>query len=170
MGQLIDDLLVFSRLTRQSLQKTSVSVDDLVHQCVADLARGQSAEFRIAPDLPPCSADPALLRQVWLNLIENALKYSRLRERPVIEIGATSNDRESIYFVKDNGVGFDMRYAHKLFGVFQRLHRQEDFEGTGVGLAIVQRVIHRHDGRVWAEAKLDNGATFFLSLPVQGVD
>ena len=167
MGQLIDDLLVFSRLTRHPLQKTTVSIETLVHQCVAEMSRGRSAEFRIDADLPPCSGDPALLKQVWLNLIDNALKYSRVRDRPVIEIGAKVNDHESIYFVKDNGVGFDMYYAGKLFGVFQRLHRQEDFEGTGVGLAIVQRVIHRHDGRVWAEAKPDNGATFFFSLPVQ---
>lgn len=168
MGQLIDDLLVFSRLTRQSVNKTTVSVDELVRQCVADLSRGRSVEFRVSPDLPPCFADPALLKQVWLNLIDNALKYSGLRERPVIEIGATTGNRESVYFIKDNGVGFDMRYADKLFGVFQRLHRQEDFDGTGVGLAIVQRVIHRHEGRVWADAQLDNGATFFFSLPVQG--
>ncbi|QJW92964.1 hybrid sensor histidine kinase/response regulator [Frigoriglobus tundricola] len=167
MGRLIDDLLAFSRLGRAALEKSVVSADRLARQCIADLGRDRSAEFRVA-DLPSCSADPALLKQVWLNLLSNALKYSRGRKQPVVEVGARAGERELVYFVKDNGVGFDMRYAHNLFGVFQRLHRQEDYEGTGVGLAIVQRVVHRHGGRVWAEAQPDQGATFYFSLPLEG--
>jgi light-regulated signal transduction histidine kinase (bacteriophytochrome) len=121
---------------------------------------GHAIDIRI-DDLPKCEADPALLKQVWVNLLANAIKYTGRREAPVIEVGCRA---DGVYFVKDNGVGFDMRYAHKLFGVFQRLHRAEDYEGTGVGLAIVQRVIHRHGGRVWADAKINEGATFFFTL------
>jgi light-regulated signal transduction histidine kinase (bacteriophytochrome) len=118
----------------------------------------------VAPDLPDCLADRGLLRQVFANLLDNALKYSRLRDPSRIVIGCTDVDGEAAYFVRDNGVGFDMRYADKLFGVFQRLHPAEDYEGTGVGLALVQRIVRRHGGRVWAEAELDRGATFFFTL------
>ena len=166
MGRLIDDLLTFSRLSRQPLKLQPVSLAKLVRQALQDLRseqEGKRVEFEIA-DLPPCSADPALLKQVWLNLLANALKYTRKREVARIEIGSHAEGGEHVYFVRDNGVGFDMRYANKLFGVFQRLHRAEEYEGTGVGLAIVQRIIHHHGGRVWAEAEVDKGATFYFTL------
>jgi light-regulated signal transduction histidine kinase (bacteriophytochrome) len=115
-------------------------------------------------ELPDCVADPALLRQVWINLISNAIKYTRSRARAQIEIGSRAEGAATIYFIGDNGVGFDMRYSDKLFGVFQRMHRDEDYEGTGVGLAIAQRVISRHNGRIWAEAVVDQGATFSFTL------
>lgn len=168
MGQLIDDLLAFSRLSRQPLQKRRVAPADLVYQVFRELSserENRRVEIQI-DDLPLCEADPTLLKQVFVNLLSNALKYTRLREIAQIEIGyiPLEADKNVAYFVKDNGVGFDMRYADKLFGVFQRLHRAEEFDGTGVGLAIVQRVILRHGGRVWAEAQVDQGATFYFTL------
>ncbi len=168
MGDLIDDLLTFSRLSRQPVQKQIVGPAELVRQALEELQAervGRQVEITIG-DLPFCEADPALLRQVWLNLLANALKYTRRREVAVIEVGGREDDGELVYFVKDNGVGFEMQYAHKLFGVFQRLHRAEEYEGTGVGLATVQRITHRHGGRVWAEAEVDKGATFYFTLPV----
>jgi signal transduction histidine kinase len=166
MGQLIDDLLTFSRLGRMELRKQLVATADLVRQVLADLQAeqsGQQVEITLG-DLLPCRAEPSLLKQVFVNLLSNALKYSRKREVAHIEVGCREHDGEQVYFVKDNGVGFDMQYAKKLFGVFQRLHRAEEYEGTGVGLAIVQRIVHRHGGRVWAEAALDQGATFYFTL------
>lgn len=115
-------------------------------------------------DLPSFHGDPALIKQVWMNLLANALKYTRKRDTAVIEVGCSTGPNGVVYFIKDNGVGFDMRYAYKLFGIFQRLHRAEDYEGTGIGLAIVQRVVHRHGGRVWAEAAPDLGVTFFFTF------
>ena len=168
MGHLIDHLLSFSRLGRQELKKSEVSMNAIVQECLSALGHNQSAEFRVA-ELPSAFADAALLKQVWQNLIENALKYSRSSTPPVVEIGSRTVDQETVYFVKDNGVGFDMQYVHKLFKVFNRLHHQDEFEGTGVGLAIVQRVIHRHGGRVWVEAKPKMGATFYFSLPIEGL-
>ena len=166
MSQLIDDLLTFSRLSRRPLEKQPVAPADIVRQVFTDL-RGEQEGRRIEisiGDLPPCQADSALLKQVYVNLLSNALKFTRGREIARIEVGCRQTDGEHVYFVKDNGVGFDMRYADKLFGVFQRLHRAEDYEGTGVGLAIVQRIIHRHGGRVWAEAEVDKGATFHFTI------
>jgi len=166
MGRLIDDLLTFARLSRQPLSKQLVRPADLVQQCVEELRaeqQGRRVEMAIG-DLPACQADPALLKQVWLNLISNALKYTRKQEMAVIAVGCQEQDSATAYFVRDNGVGFDMRYADKLFGVFQRLHRAEEYAGTGVGLAIVQRIIHRHGGRVWAEAAVNHGATFYFTL------
>ncbi len=163
MGQLVDDLLAFSRLNRQSVKREPVPTSRLVRHCIDDL-RSEHAdrcvEFRVA-DMPDCWADPTLLKQVWLNLLANALKFTAKRAVATIEVGCRG---DRVYFVKDNGVGFDMRYAHKLFGVFQRLHRAEDYEGTGVGLAIVHRIVERHGGRVWADAQLDVGATFCFTI------
>jgi light-regulated signal transduction histidine kinase (bacteriophytochrome) len=124
---------------------------------------GREIEWRISP-LPFVECDPALLKQVFANLLSNAVKFTRPRQRAVVEVGATMQDGSPVTFVRDNGVGFSMKYADKLFGIFQRLHRQEDFEGTGVGLAIVARIIHKHGGRVWAEGELNRGATFYFSL------
>lgn len=124
---------------------------------------GRRIDLRIA-DLPPCQAEPALLKQVWVNLLSNALKYTGKREAALVEVGCAMEKGRNAYFVRDNGAGFDMKYANKLFGVFQRLHRAEDYEGTGVGLAIVQRIIHRHGGRVWAESAVNSGATFYFTL------
>ena len=181
MGQLVDDLLAFARLGRQSLTKQTVDPGKIVRRCLAEMQKeqeGRQVEIVIG-DLPSCQADPTLLKQVWTNLLSNALKYTRKRETARIEIGCRTEPRlavdgqptspndagpETVYFVKDNGAGFDMKYAHKLFGVFQRLHRAADYDGTGVGLAIVQRIIHRHGGRVWGEAKLNQGATFSFTL------
>jgi light-regulated signal transduction histidine kinase (bacteriophytochrome) len=166
MGQLIDDLLTFARLSRQPLKRQRVECTDLVRQVLVELGSeyaGRRVDIAIG-DLPSCQADPALLKQVLVNLCTNALKFTRYREVAVIEIGCLKADGESVYFVKDNGVGFDMQYVGKLFGVFQRLHRANEFDGTGVGLAIVQRIISRHGGRVWAEAAVNQGATFYFTL------
>jgi PAS domain S-box-containing protein len=168
MGQLIEDLLTFARIGRQSPEMKVLSPADLARQALAGLQaeqEGRQVEIIIGDDLPPCRGDPSLLKQVFVNLLANALKFTRRRQAARIEIGGKSSDGENVYFVKDNGAGFDMKYANKLFGVFQRLHRAEEYEGTGVGLAIVQRVVHRHGGRVWAEAEVDRGATFYFTLP-----
>jgi light-regulated signal transduction histidine kinase (bacteriophytochrome) len=166
MGQLIDDLLAFARLSRQPLSKQPVAPADLVQQALNELRplqEGRRINFTIG-DLPLCQADPALLKQVLVNLLANALKFTGRREVAVIEVGCREAPGAHVYFVKDNGVGFNMAYANKLFGVFQRLHPAEEYEGTGVGLAIVQRIIHRHGGRIWAEAAVDQGATFSFTL------
>jgi PAS domain S-box-containing protein len=167
MGRLIDDLLTFSRTARAELNKLKFPFGDLVRAAIRDLQHetvNRRVEWSVN-ELPDVDADPALLRQVMLNLISNALKYTRTRKVARIEIGSRANGREDVFFVADNGVGFDPRYAHKLFGVFQRLHRAADFEGTGIGLANVRRIINRHGGRTWAEAEPDKGAKFYFSLP-----
>jgi light-regulated signal transduction histidine kinase (bacteriophytochrome) len=193
MGHLVDDLLAFSRLSRQTLETENIDMAVLVQRLMHDVRReaGERRVEFIVGALPPCKGDPALLKQVWLNLLLNAVKYSGEREVAVIEVGScdvrdlpndmvfaaqaaaspeasstgqAATEEHVVYFVRDNGVGFDMEYSHKLFGVFQRLHRAEDYEGTGVGLAIVQRVLNRHGGRVWAKAEVGKGATFYFSL------
>lgn len=166
MGRLIDDLLSFSRLSRQQLKTHPIAVAEIVREALKDLAHEQATgHFQISvKDLPSCQADPSLLRQVFVNLLSNAIKFTRQRTGAQIEVGCLTNNGVPVYFVKDNGVGFDMKYSDKLFGVFQRLHRAEDYEGTGVGLAIVQRIVHRHGGRVWADAQVDKGATFYFTL------
>ena len=166
MDQLIDDLLAFSRLAGQEPAKQLISPNEVVKHVLEDLQgdmAGRALELKIA-DLPDCLADPALLKQVYVNLLDNAIKFTRNNDSAVIEIGFVELDGEQVYFVKDNGVGFDMQYKDKLFGVFQRLHLIEEFEGTGVGLAIVLRIIRRHGGRIWAESEVDQGATFYFTL------
>ena len=167
MGTLIDDLLVFSRMGRGDLRRAKVASESLVSE-VRDALQGE-VRGRIVwkvDSLPQVEADAAMLRQVWANLIGNAVKYSRTRDPAEIEIGCKdSGNGEFVFFVRDNGVGFDMQYVDKLFGVFQRLHRADEFEGTGIGLANVRRIVSRHGGRTWAESKLGAGATFFFSLP-----
>lgn len=166
MTQLINDLLAFSRLSRQPLRKQLTDPTELARQVIEELAperAGRVVDFELG-DLPPCQADPSLLRQVFANLIGNGIKYTRPREIAQICIDWKPIHGETVYFIRDNGVGFDMEYAYKLFGVFQRLHSSEIFEGTGIGLAIVQRIIARHGGRVWAEAEVDRGACFYFTL------
>jgi PAS domain S-box-containing protein len=165
MGRLIDDLLAFSRLSRQPIQRRSIDVGRLVEECLHELSAISGKANVQVQELLPCEADAALLKQVFSNLLSNAFKYSRLRDSP--QIGVSSRRDEGghvVYSVRDNGTGFDMKYVHKLFQVFQRLHRGGDFEGTGVGLAIVQRIVVRHGGRVWVEAEPDAGATFYFTL------
>jgi light-regulated signal transduction histidine kinase (bacteriophytochrome) len=174
MGALIDDLLAFSRLGRQPVAQGEVNVDSLVREVVEEVLHTEPpvdrSQFAAAPHievepLPPARGDRGLLRQVWANLIANAVKYSSKAARPFIQVSGRQVGAESHYSVRDNGVGFDMEYAEQLFRVFQRLHRADEFSGTGVGLAIVHRVVTRHGGRVWAEGKVDQGAVFSFALP-----
>ncbi len=192
MGELIDDLLSFSRLGRQALRSAPIDLHGLVQTVFRELIQLEPERtFRLeVPDtLPVVYGDPAMIRQLLVNLLGNAVKYTRGREVAVIEVGAGKERSDGVMekwsnaamadsstptlqhsstpviFVRDNGVGFDIQYAGKLFGVFQRLHSAGEFEGTGVGLALVQRIVHRHGGRIWAEAKLNAGATFYFTLP-----
>jgi len=169
MGNLIDDLLAFSRLGRAPMQTTPVDMTALA-QDVFELLNRPAPEsaphFELKP-LPALQGDQNMLRQVLVNLLGNAIKFSSKNPAPVIEMGGARKNGNITFYVKDNGVGFDERYIRKLFGVFQRLHSESEFEGTGVGLALVQRVIQRHGGKVWAEGKLDHGATFYFSVPVR---
>ena len=170
MGRLIDDLLAFSRLGRQTIESARIDMHALAQEVFDELSAlepERQVRFELHP-LPLAQGTEAMIRQVWINLLTNALKFTKEREVAEIEIGvkeAESGGR--IYYVKDNGVGFDMRYVDKLFGVFQRLHNQQQFPGTGVGLALVQRIVQRHGGRVWAEAEVNHGATFYFTLPNQ---
>ena len=166
MGTLISDLLAFSRLSRQALEKRPTPHRKLIDQALSDLReerQDRRIEVRIGA-LPDSRADPALLKQVYVNLLSNALKFTRDADPAEVEISAKDSDGLTVYCVRDNGVGFDAQYADKLFGVFQRLHRAEDYEGTGVGLAIVQRIVHRHGGEVWAESDPAGGASFYFTL------
>ncbi|MCB0190495.1 MAG: GHKL domain-containing protein [Anaerolineae bacterium] len=166
MGNLIDDLLAFSRLGRQELKKKTVDMTALVQSVIKNLHyKHENRQIAIkVGELPLCNGDATLLKQVFINLLTNAIKFTRECDVARIEIGVKKIDGEVVYFVKDNGVGFNMEYAHKLFGVFQRLHRAEDYEGTGVGLAIVFRIIQRHGGEIWAESQEGMGATFYFTL------
>jgi signal transduction histidine kinase len=169
MGRLIDDLLAFSRMSRADLLRTRVDLAPLVESVRKEVQGNRDAsaiEWIIHP-LPVVEADPAMMRQVLLNLLANAVKYSATRSPAIIEIGSTEAPGEVVLFVRDNGVGFDMQYAGSLFGVFQRLHGSDAFEGTGIGLASVRRIVHRHGGRTWAEGAVDQGATFFVALPIR---
>ncbi len=171
MGELIDNLLTFSRFGRASLQKTDVNLNELVAETLKD-CQEETKRRNISWDIHPLArvkADRALLRMVLTNLISNAVKFTGTRPEPKIEIGwAPNGENETVTFIRDNGAGFNPRYTEKLFGVFQRLHSREEFEGTGIGLANVQRIIHRHGGRVWAEGVVDGGATFYFSIPKKG--
>jgi PAS domain S-box-containing protein len=167
MGDLIDDLLAFSRIGRAETHKKSVSLEQLVREALSEVrheTEGRNIEWKVGT-LPACYGDGSMLRLVLINLISNAAKFTRTRPNAEIEIGCTDQKPDHVVvFVRDNGVGFDMKYSDKLFGVFQRLHPHDTFEGTGIGLATVQRIIHRHGGKVWAEGQVDSGATFYFSL------
>ncbi len=167
MGQLIDDLLTFSRMGRNELSKTPIDLGALIQNIIREFEpeiQDRPINWCIA-DLPPVNGDRAMLRLALVNLLANALKFTRGRTQVEIEVGYQAGEKETIIFIRDNGVGFDMAYADKLFGVFQRLHRAEEFEGTGIGLANVRRIITRHGGKVWAEGEVDHGATFYFALP-----
>ena len=167
MGILIDDLLAFSRIGRSEVKKSRINLGSLVKGVVKDFeeeTRDRDITWK-AGDLPEVSCDGSMLRLVFVNLISNAVKFTRPRSKADIKIGCISEKGEFIFFVRDNVVGFDPKYQDKLFGVFQRLHHQDEFEGTGIGLANVRRLIHRHGGRTWANSEIDRGATFYFSLP-----
>lgn len=169
MGQLIDDLLAFSRIGRTPISAARIDHEQLVREVIGEMQtdlRDRDIAWEV-DNLPAATGDANLLRQVWANLLANAVKYSRPRERARIRVGAVVQDKEIIFNVSDNGVGFDPAYADQLFGVFQRLHSDTQFEGTGVGLANVRRIVQRHGGRTWADAKLNEGATFYFSLPAR---
>ena len=170
MGTLIDDLLVFSRMGRTEMTSQEIEMSEQVAEVIRHFGletEGRQIDFCVDP-LPSVKGDPAMMRLVWMNLIGNAIKYSRQRDRARIEIGSKPSDMpERIYFVRDNGVGFNMKYVHKLFGVFQRLHQADEYEGTGIGLANVRRIVQRHGGKVWAQGYVDQGATFYFSIPLE---
>ena len=168
MGQLIDDFLGFSRLSRQPVNSADIDMTALalsVFDALIATNKAQAPQLRIKT-LPPTRGDPSMLRQVFANLLDNAIKFSSGRKDALIEVGGSLTDDQNVYYVKDNGVGFDEKYSAKLFNVFQRLHSNDEFAGTGVGLALVQRIILRHAGRVWAESKLGEGAIFYFAMPV----
>jgi light-regulated signal transduction histidine kinase (bacteriophytochrome) len=168
MGRLIDDLLAFSRMGRSEMCRTEVNMGELAEDALQEMAAdaaGRNIEWNIQP-LPVVRGDPALLRQVWVNLFSNAIKYTRPRNPAKISVTGGKKNGAWEFCVQDNGVGFDMRYVDKIFGVFQRLHNAEEFEGTGIGLANVRRTILRHGGRTWAESKVGEGAALYFTLPI----
>jgi light-regulated signal transduction histidine kinase (bacteriophytochrome) len=168
MGRLVDDLSKMGQIGRQELVCRPTDLNSLVARVLQELRpeyEGRQIDWRIG-ELPSVDCDPGLMKQVFANLLSNAVKYTRPREQAVIEVGQITGEGEPAIFIRDNGAGFDQQYAHKLFGVFQRLHTAQEFEGTGVGLAIVQRIVQKHGGRIWAQAEVDKGATFFLALAV----
>jgi light-regulated signal transduction histidine kinase (bacteriophytochrome) len=168
MGILVDGLLEFARLGKQALKRETFSTVKLVQNCLDEIQRQETTGPAIidVAELPPCHGDPALLKQVWMNLLQNAVKYSAKSSSPRIKVGSFRElSGEAVYFVQDNGVGFDMQYADKLFGVFERLHGAGEYEGTGIGLAIAHRIVTRHGGRIWFESRPNEGATFFLTIP-----
>ncbi len=167
MGQLIEDILLFSRAGRKPLQKTEVDIAGMAKSIFEELTK-QSPEmtidFQVQESLSHCHCDPPIIRQVLTNLISNAIKFSETRSNPRIEFGSRQSENETVYYIRDNGVGFNNKYGPKAFGLFQRLHSQQEFDGTGVGLAIVQRLIRYHGGHIWAEAAVDEGAAFYFTL------
>ena len=168
MGQLIDDILSFARVGRKDIVLSEINMEDLANKAFDDLkplSIGRNVQFEIK-QLPPARGDKTMLYQVFTNLISNAIKFTRSKETAIIEIGGWTEGNENIYYVKDNGVGFDMQYVKKIFGVFQRLHKDEEYEGTGIGLALVNRIIDKHGGRVWAEGKINEGTALYFSIPV----
>jgi len=165
MSQMVDKLLEFSRLGKMAVQKHEVNMERLVRDCINEIMKSSEHQPAITTTvLPGMKADPVLLSHVWTNLIANAIKYSSKKRESKIEIGSYSEQGKIVYFIKDNGAGFDMAYADRLFGVFQRLHKEEDFQGTGAGLAIVKRIINKHGGEIWAEGKANKGASFYFTL------
>jgi signal transduction histidine kinase len=169
MGRLIDDLLDFSRLSRQEMTKANIDMEELIRDSWKELVTinpDRAMTLKMEP-MPVALGDQALIRHVYSNLVGNAVKFTRTREAAVIEAGSMIKGNETVYYIRDNGIGFDMKYCDKLFGVFQRLHTQEEYEGSGAGLAIVTRIVHRHGGRLWAEGEVDKGATFYFTLPTR---
>jgi len=170
MGQLIDDVLAFSRIGQQAMTMSDVDMHSLAADAWKDLSSteaGMNVAMKILP-LPAGYGDGKYLRQVFVNLLSNAAKFTRQRSRAKIEVGAREDEAESVYYVRDNGIGFDMKFYDRLFGIFQRLHRDDEYEGTGVGLSIVKRIVENHGGSVWAEGEVDEGAVFYFSLPRKG--
>jgi signal transduction histidine kinase len=172
LGTLIDDLLSFSRTGRSELKKSTLKMNQIIEESLIQIKpslKDRKIDWEISK-LPDAMGDYNLMRLVWINLLDNAVKYTRTKEKAVIKIGYKDEKQETVFFIKDNGAGFDMKYAHKLFGVFQRLHSSTQFEGTGIGLANVRRIVLRHGGRIWAEAKTNLGATFYFSIPKERKD
>ncbi|MFN7139918.1 MAG: sensor histidine kinase, partial [Limisphaerales bacterium] len=167
MGQMIEGILALSRLNRQKMDFQSIPTLNILEPIISEY-RSRTPERQIdfkVGTLPDSWGDPALLRTLWSNLIDNAVKFTRPRSNPVVEVEGSAEGSETIFFIRDNGVGFDMKYQSKLFGLFQRFHTEKEFEGSGVGLAVARRLVRRHGGRIWAESEVDKGTTLYFSLP-----